>query len=190
MLIKINKNTYNLIHNKSKSNILKIIDFDISNYYDKNKLLSTSCGSLGYTPPEVLSGKNYDGIMVDIWNTGIILYAMLCGFLPFDDEDKQNIYKKILKCEIEYPYNLTDDAIDLMKKILVLNPEKRITIEDIKKHRFYLIGKEVFNKINPELVKEIEKKNEKKKKKKHDKKTQSGQRGLASELLDYEPVFK
>ena len=83
---------------------------------------------------------------------------MLCGFLPFDDEDTQNIYKKILKCEIEYPDNLTHDAIDLIKKILVLNPEKRISIEDIKKHRFYLRGKKTFSKINPELVEEVEKK--------------------------------
>ena len=126
----------------TKNNILKIIDFDISNYYDKNNPLTTSCGSLGYAPPEVIYEKNYDGIKVDIWNTGIILYAMLCGFLPFDDEDIQNIYIKILKCEIEYPHYLTDDAIDLIKKILVLNSKKRTTIEDIKKHRFYLIGKE------------------------------------------------
>jgi serine/threonine protein kinase len=74
---------------------------------------------------------------------------MLCGILPFDDENRQNIYKKILKYEIKYPDNLTDNAIDLMKKILILNPKKRITIEDIKKHRFYLIGKEEFNKKNP-----------------------------------------
>ena len=135
----------------TKNYILKIIDFDLSNYFDKNKTLYTPCGSLGYSPPEVLCGKNYDGIMVDIWSTGIILYAMLCGVLPFDDEDIQNIYIKILKCEIEYPDNLTDDAMDLMKKILVLNPEKRITIEDIKKHRFYLRGKKTFSKRNPEL---------------------------------------
>ena len=61
----------------TKNNILKIIDFDLSNYYDKNKPLSTLCGSLGYSPPEVLNGKNYDGFMVDIWSIGIILYAML-----------------------------------------------------------------------------------------------------------------
>ena len=60
-------------------------------------------------------------------------------------------------CEIEYPENLTDDAIDLIKKILVFNPKKRITIEDIKKHRFYLKGKEVFSRIDPELVEEVEK---------------------------------
>ena len=108
----------------TKNNILKIIDFDLCNYYDKNNLLTTSCGSLGYAPPEVIYEKNYDGIKVDIWNTGIILYAMLCGFLPFDDENEQNIFKKILEYEIKYPDYLKDDAIDLIKKILVLNPKK------------------------------------------------------------------
>ena len=78
----------------TKNNILKIIDFDLSNYYDKNNPLSTSCDSLGYAPPEVLYGKNYDGIKVDIWNSGIILFAMLFGFLPFDNENEQNIFKR------------------------------------------------------------------------------------------------
>ena len=71
----------------NKNNILKIIDFGLSNYYDSQKLLSTLCGSLSYAAPEMIKGKEYDGIMADIWSTGIILYAMLCGCLPFDDDN-------------------------------------------------------------------------------------------------------
>ena len=66
----------------SKTNLLKIIDFGLSSYYDSNKLLSTPCGSLCYASPELLSGQKYDGILIDIWSVGVILYAMLCGYLP------------------------------------------------------------------------------------------------------------
>ena len=145
----------------SKGNILKIIDFSLSNCYNKNTLLSTRCGSTCYASPELISGKKYDGFMTDIWSTGVILYFMLCGFLPFDDEDDIRIYKKILECKVKFPDNFGDDAIDLIKKILVNKPEKRITIKEIKKHNFYLRGKKVFCRIHPNLVGNEEKKYEK-----------------------------
>jgi len=146
-----------------KNNILKIIDFSLCNYYNKNNLLSTPCGSPCYASPEMISGKKYDGIMVDIWSTGIILYIMLCGFLPFDGENTDKMYDKILKCQVKFPDNLGDDSIDLIKKILVNKPEKRITIKEIKKHNFYLKGKEIISKIHPNLVGEVKKKYKKNK---------------------------
>ena len=144
-----------------KNNILKIIDFGLSNYYNKNNLLSTPCGSSCYAYPEMISGKKYDGIKIDIWSTGIILYIMICGFLPFDGENTDKMYDKILKCQVKFPDNLGDDSIDLIKKILVNKPEKRITIKEIKKHNFYLRGKKVFCRIHPNLVGNEEKKYEK-----------------------------
>ena len=144
----------------NKNNILKIIDFGLSNYYDKNKLLSTSCGSPSYASPEMLIGKKYDGIMVDIWSTGIILYVMLCGCLPFEDKNRDILYKKIIKCKIKFPDNLEEDAIDLIKKILVNDPNKRITIKEIKEHPFYKKGKKEFIKLHPNLVMLSKKKNE------------------------------
>ena len=110
----------------TKNNILKLIDFGLSNYYDKNKLLSTPCGSPCYASPEVISGKNYDGTSVDIWNTGIILYVMRSGHLPFDDNIRADLYKKIVKCEMKFPEIFGEDVIDLLKKILVNNPKERI----------------------------------------------------------------
>ena len=140
----------------NKNNILKIIDFGLSNY--NNKLLSTLCGSPCYASPEMLYGKKNDGILVDIWSTGIVLYAMLCGSVPFDNEDHDKLYKKIMKGKITYPENLEKDSIDLLKKILVVNPRGRISIKDIKKHPFYQKGRKEFITMHPALVKNAIKK--------------------------------
>ena len=129
----------------TKDHILKIIDFGLSNYfYDKNKLLSTPCGSPCYASPEMVSGKKYNGFKIDIWSSGIVLYAMLCGFLPFEDKDNEILFKKIRKCKLEFPHHITLISKDLIKKILVTNPEKRISIKEIKRHPFFLKGKTIF----------------------------------------------
>ena len=128
--------------------ILKIIDFGLSNYFnnEKLKLLETPCGSPCYASPEMLSGNSYDGFKIDIWATGIILFAMLCGYLPFDDKNNNILFRKILECKINFPKKLSPEAKDLLKKILVTNPNKRITIQEIKKHPFFLKGKKIFEK--------------------------------------------
>ena len=79
--------------------LLKIIDFGLSNYY-RESLLSTPCGSPCYASPEMVSGYKYDGYKIDVWSTGIILYAMLCGYLPFEHKDNEKLFKKILGIDI------------------------------------------------------------------------------------------
>ena len=130
---------------------LKIIDFGLSNYKtgDKNNLLITPCGSPSYASPEVILGKKYDGFEVDIWAVGIILFAMLCGYLPFEEgegKDKNEVlFKNIIKCKIDYPEKfVSKDAKDLLKKIIQRNPKDRIKIKDIKKHPFFLMGKNIY----------------------------------------------
>ena len=140
----------------NKKNILKIIDFGLSNYYKDNNLLSTPCGSPCYASPEMISGKKYDGNLIDVWSSGIILFAMLCGYLPFDGLTNEILFKKILRCKIEYPKFLSNTPIDLLKKILVNEPSNRITISEIKKHPFYLKGREEFKKIHPSIFEKIE----------------------------------
>ena len=142
----------------SKTNLLKIIDFGLSSYYDSNKLLSTPCGSLCYASPELLSGQKYDGILIDIWSVGVILYAMLCGYLPFDDENHGMLYKRIINTELDIPEHLEEDSVDMLRKILVNEPKKRITIKEIKKHKFYIKGKKEFIRSHPNIVKLINKK--------------------------------
>ena len=130
----------------TKEHILKIIDFGLSNYFSKfsQKLLVTPCGSPCYASPEMVSGKKYNGFKSDIWATGIILFAMLCGFLPFEDNDNNILFRKIINCKLDYPRFLSKEAIDLLQKILVVDPSERITINQIKEHSFYLKGKKIF----------------------------------------------
>ena len=130
----------------TKDHLLKIIDFGLSNYFreGKTELLGTPCGSPCYASPEMVSGKKYNGIKIDIWSTGIILYAMLCGYLPFEDKNNDLLFEKILECKLKFPKYISNIAKDLMLKILVTDPDKRITIMEIKNHPFYLIGKEIF----------------------------------------------
>lgn len=70
-----------------KNQNIKIVDFGLSNTYKQNELLKTACGSPCYAAPEMIAGKHYKGIGVDIWSCGVILYAILCGCLPFEDPD-------------------------------------------------------------------------------------------------------
>ena len=85
----------------SNKKIIKIIDFGLSSEYED--LLNTPCGSPCYASPEMLKGQKYKGLSVDLWACGVILFAMLFGYLPFDDEDDNNLFKKILDCEIDFP---------------------------------------------------------------------------------------
>ena len=144
--------------------IIKIIDFGLSNYFtdniatNNNNLLITPCGSPCYASPEMVMGKKYNGFKIDIWSSGIILYAMLCGYLPFEegevDDGNERLFKNIVSCNVEYPKEFIGNAArDLLMKILVRDPKKRINIEYIKKHKFYLRGKKIFENrfnINPE----------------------------------------
>ena len=131
----------------AENNILKIIDFGLSHEFsgEEDELLKTKCGSPSYAAPEIICSPFYDGFKVDVWCSGIILYAMVCGYLPFEGDNNDILFKNILDCEPEFPEFLSDMSIDIIIKILNPDPEKRITIEQIKKHKFYLMGKSLCN---------------------------------------------
>ena len=131
----------------SNNNIIKIIDFGLSNYFDGENNLVTPCGSPCYASPEMVSGNNYNGFNIDIWATGIILFAMVCGYLPFEDPDNDKLFDQILKADLDFPDHVSEICKDLIKKILVTNPKERIKLEQIKKHKFYLMGKENYEKL-------------------------------------------
>ena len=124
----------------SKKNI-KIVDFGLSNLYKENGLLSTACGSPCYAAPEMIAGKKYNGLNVDLWSSGVILFALVCGYLPFDDDDTPVLYKKIMKGEYSIPSFVSTKAADLIKSILNTNPEKRFKIKDIKGNNWFSMYK-------------------------------------------------
>ncbi len=130
----------------TNEHLLKIIDFGLSNYFKEGQkeLLATPCGSPCYASPEMVGGKKYNGFKIDIWSSGIILYAMLCGYLPFEDKDNDILFEKILECKLVFPKYVKKLSRDLIEKILVTDPDQRIDIAEIKKHPFYLKGKELF----------------------------------------------
>ena len=83
----------NILLNKINKNIdCKIIDFGISRSFESNELIKTPCGTASYAPPEMHNGELYNPILSDIWSSGVLLFAMVCGYLPFDEDDEfQNI---------------------------------------------------------------------------------------------------
>ncbi len=84
-----------LDHNKQ----IKVVDFGLSNTYRNGELLKTACGSPCYAAPEMIAGKKYHGTIVDVWSCGVILFAMICGYLPFEDPNTSSLYKKILSAD-------------------------------------------------------------------------------------------
>ena len=129
----------------NNNTILKIIDFGLSNLYQDNELLRTSCGSPCYAPPEMIKEEKYNGMESDIWSSGIILYLMLCGKLPFYHEQNEIMFEKILSGKFELPNFLSDKAKDILRKILELDPKKRLNFEEIKAHPWFnLIDKKLY----------------------------------------------
>ncbi|KAM5439554.1 serine/threonine-protein kinase gin4 [Microsporum ferrugineum] len=133
---------FNICHRDLKpENILldgflnvKLADFGMAALQPEGHLLNTSCGSPHYASPEIIHGKPYRGDKADIWSCGIILYALLCGFLPFDGGDLRNTLKLVKRGEYILPPWLSDEAVDLVQCILQKEPGDRITITDMWEH--------------------------------------------------------
>ncbi|CAD8064665.1 unnamed protein product [Paramecium sonneborni] len=116
---------------------LKVADFGLSNIYKDNDQLKTACGSPCYAAPEMLYGRLYGGQKSDIWSCGIILYAMLCGYLPFEHENTKKLYEMIKYEDYDKPNNISPQAQDLLKQLLTKDPSLRIGFNQIKQHPFY-----------------------------------------------------
>ncbi|KAJ7608806.1 CAMK/CAMKL/AMPK protein kinase [Roridomyces roridus] len=113
---------------------VKIADFGLSNETIDGEFLATSCGSPNYAAPEVIKGLKYSGPEIDVWSSGIILYVLLCGKLPFEDESIGSLFEKIAHVRYDPPTHLSPHAQNLIKSMLVADPTKRITVPQIMQH--------------------------------------------------------
>lgn len=135
----------NLLLDKNKR-IIKLVDFGLGRFYDVHAKVETACGSPCYAPPEMLSKFKYEPIKADIWSLGIVLYAMLAGFLPFDDDNTDVLYQKIIEGKFGMPHWISPEAQDLLGKIINKDPERRISIAQIYEHVWFKKSSEMLYK--------------------------------------------
>ncbi|KAH3682196.1 hypothetical protein WICPIJ_006817 [Wickerhamomyces pijperi] len=126
----------------SKTGDIKIIDFGLSNMYSSDHLLKTYCGSLYFAAPELLSAHPYVGPEVDVWSFGVVLFVLVCGKVPFDDQSVPVLHEKIKKGKIEYPEFLSLEVLALLKRMLVVSPTKRAPLSEILSHPWMVKGYE------------------------------------------------
>ncbi|WVQ73342.1 hypothetical protein IAR50_002910 [Cryptococcus sp. DSM 104548] len=116
---------------------IKLGDLGFAREWQKGRLMDTYCGTTGYASPEMLACRKYLGVETDIWSLGIILYILLCGGLPFDDDDERVMKELIQKGEYEEPDWLSEDARALIRGMLQHDPSSRLTIEEILTHPWF-----------------------------------------------------
>ncbi|XP_044769249.1 serine/threonine-protein kinase SIK1 isoform X1 [Neomonachus schauinslandi] len=115
---------------------IKLADFGFGNFYKAGEPLSTWCGSPPYAAPEVFEGKEYEGPQLDIWSLGVVLYVLVCGSLPFDGPNLPALRQRVLEGRFRIPFFMSQDCETLIRRMLVVDPTKRITIAQIRQHRW------------------------------------------------------
>ncbi|XP_014855213.1 PREDICTED: serine/threonine-protein kinase BRSK2-like isoform X7 [Poecilia mexicana] len=124
-----------------EKNNIRIADFGMASLQVGDSLLETSCGSPHYACPEVIRGEKYDGRKADAWSCGVILFALLVGALPFDDDNLRNLLEKVKLGVFHMPHFIPPDCQNLLRGMIEVDAAKRLTLEQIQKHTWYLAGK-------------------------------------------------
>ncbi|XP_050437403.1 SNF-related serine/threonine-protein kinase [Adelges cooleyi] len=114
-----------------KQGVVKLTDFGFSNTFCPGQKLETSCGSLAYSAPEILIGSSYNATAVDIWSLGVILYMLVCGEAPFHSANDSETLTMIMDCKYKVSSHVSEECKNLIGRMLVRNPDKRATLEEI-----------------------------------------------------------
>ncbi|ANQ09534.1 Serine/threonine-protein kinase [Plasmodium coatneyi] len=136
---------FNVVHRDLKpENILldddeniKLIDFGLSTVYEKNNLLTTSCGSPFYTSPEILLGNKYHGELTDVWSLGVILFLLLNRKLPFNHTNLNVLFQEIIKGLLHFEPHISEGAKNLIRNMLNVNYQKRYSLKDVETHPWF-----------------------------------------------------
>ncbi len=138
--------------NNDDNALIKVSDFGFAKFFipkDTSEPMYTACGTPSYVAPEIIEGRGYD-FKVDCWSLGVILYVMLCGFPPFFDEDNETLFKLIKNGHYEFPSpywdNVSREAKDLIRNLLVIDHTQRLTAEQILQHP-WLSGNRYSNRL-------------------------------------------
>lgn len=102
--------------------------------------MHTTCGTINYLAPEVFGNHGYDGHVADLWSCGVILYALLTRQLPFEDESVSKLIDLIVSGRYEQPKNVSNAALDLLSKMLNVDPRTRIHLDQIKTHPWFKVN--------------------------------------------------
>lgn len=133
----------NILCSEGKVDDIKIADFGLSKMVLPEEKMMGACGTLSYVAPEVLSMQGY-GVQADVWSVGVILFLILCGKLPFDGDDSNDIIRKTVQCEPSVNPNVwnkfSDDTKNILSCMLKKDPSKRITARECLKHPFIVIN--------------------------------------------------
>jgi serine/threonine protein kinase len=125
------------------NNNIKLCDFGVSKEIKKGILISDSCGTPAFIAPEILLSKPYDPYIADIWSCGVVLYIMVSGFFPFTGINETQLHKSILSGKFPKPNSISKELMDLINKILELNPNKRIKLDEILNHPWLKVKKDI-----------------------------------------------
>ncbi|KAH8666391.1 hypothetical protein BX600DRAFT_380433 [Xylariales sp. PMI_506] len=124
----------------AKTGDIKIIDFGLSNLFSPRGHLKTFCGSLYFAAPELLQARAYTGPEVDVWSFGIVLYVLVCGKVPFDDQSMPALHAKIKKGLVDYPGWLSNECRHLLSRMLVTDPKLRASMHEVMNHPWMTKG--------------------------------------------------
>ncbi|CAF0857286.1 unnamed protein product [Adineta ricciae] len=119
---------------------IRVADFGMASLQVEGGFLETSCGSPHYACPEVIKGEKYDGRKADVWSCGVILYALLVGALPFDDDNLRQLLEKVKKGVFHIPHFVSADCQLLLRGMIEIDPSKRLTLEDVSRHPWVTQG--------------------------------------------------